>query len=86
VFASEVRDEGTGDDLLVRNPAIDALVDSFHYGLYLVVPYGGESPNPDLHQQHHAEHVVITAHAQITWIDNRILGLDVPVTSHCSRT
>jgi hypothetical protein len=61
----------------VRKTAIDALVDSFHYCLHLVVFPAGGSLNPELGQQRHEEHLVVAAPAQSTLIDILIVRLDV---------
>jgi hypothetical protein len=78
LFASEVLEQITRTCLLVRHPAIDALVDSFHYRLHLLVLHGGESLNPSMSRQRHKEHFVLPARAQVTLTDTLLIGLDVP--------
>jgi hypothetical protein len=75
LFAAEVRHQGTGDYPLVQTPAIDALVDSFHYRLSLVVVQGGEFSERSLR---HDGHFSIPTPAQITLFDALFIGLDVP--------
>jgi hypothetical protein len=74
MFVSEARQQGTRNDLLVRNSAINSVVNPFRSTLHLAL-CGGDSPNP--YSQCHKEHVTIPVPFRITLIDNPIMELNV---------